>query len=213
MKITSYRFVCVLCASVLALSALACSDEGIDSDEEARRAYLGLDTSIGKSLTLGFEGFNAASSANIPPQSTDGDDTGTLTITGQVDQGSSDNKGMRLYVGMVDYSDGSVIIDDEEHEIHITYDTDLDPTQQPYLVLTLRNIPNGTFEGSLSTGSSTNGVYHMTGDLEGDAALDLTMSGTIEGTSNADVHRVSGSTTITGTATSGDGTYEIDLTI
>ncbi len=213
MHTRSLRLFPVLCAGALALSTLACSDDAISSDEEARRAYLALDTSIGKSLTLGFEGFNAASSANIPPQTADGDESGTLTITGQVDQGSSDNKGMRLYVGMVDYSDGAVVIDNEEHEIDITYDTDADPTLQPYLVLTLRNIPNGTFEGSLSTGASTDGVYFMTGDLEGDVALDLTMSGNIAGTSAADVHRVSGSTTITGTATSGDGTYEIDLTI
>jgi hypothetical protein len=46
---------------------------GVSSEEQAQRAYLGLDKSIGKALVLGFAGFNAASSANISPQSTSGD--------------------------------------------------------------------------------------------------------------------------------------------
>lgn len=214
MRTISKRLVLLLCVCFLALSAVACDDdEGISSNEEARRAYLGLDVSIGKSLTLGFDGFNSASSANIEPQTAAGDLQGTLTITGQVDQGSSDNKGMRLYVGMVDYSDGHVVIDDQQTEIDIIYDTDADPTKQPYLTLTLRNIPSGTFDGAITTGSSQLGVYHMSGDLVGTAALNLTMSGQLEGTSATDVHRVPGSTTITGTATSGDGLYEINLTI
>ena len=32
-----------------------------------------------------------------------------MTVTGQVDQCSSDNKGMRLYVAMVGYTDGAVV--------------------------------------------------------------------------------------------------------
>jgi hypothetical protein len=67
----------------------ACGSDELDSDEEARRAYLGLDLSIEKSLGLGFAGFNAASSANIDPQIGTGDGGGMLTITGQVDQGTS----------------------------------------------------------------------------------------------------------------------------
>ena len=55
--------------SLIALLGAGCGDDDeIDSDEEARRAYLGLDGSIEKSLALGFAGFNAASSANISPQ-------------------------------------------------------------------------------------------------------------------------------------------------
>ena len=73
-------------------SLIACGSDDIDSDEEARRAYLGLHESIGASLQLGFDGFNAASSANIDPQATTGVATGNLTITGQVDQGSSDRR-------------------------------------------------------------------------------------------------------------------------
>ncbi|MBA3456659.1 MAG: hypothetical protein H0T42_26455 [Deltaproteobacteria bacterium] len=165
---------------------------------------MGLDASIGKSLTLGFAGFNAASSANIPPQMTVGVDTGTLLITGQVDQGASANKGMRLRVGMVGYSDGVVVLDDEN--IEITYDTDLDPTTQPYLVLSLKNIPTGTLEGTLV------GTYHMTGDIVGDATVNLTFAGTLQA-DGAGVSRVPGSTTVTGTAVSGEGTYDVNLTL
>lgn len=194
-------------ALIALLGAVGCSDDGIDSDEEARRAYLGLDESIGKSLQLGFDGFNSASSANISPQSADGIETGTLVITGQVDQGSSDNKGMRLRVGMVDYSDGLVVINEEEETILITYDTDVDVTLQPELVLTLRNYPNGTLEGTLI------GTYFMEGDLEGEATLNLTFAGTTMDNGTGGVIRVPGSTTITGTASTGDGSYDVDVTL
>lgn len=189
--------------ALLALGACA-DDDDIDSDEEARRAYVGLDGSIAKSLTLGFAGFNAANSANIPPQMTAGVEAGTLVITGQVDQGSSDNKGMRLRVGMVGYTDGVVVLDDEN--IEITYDTDLDPASQPYLQLSLKNIPTGTLTGTLT------GTYHMTGDIIGDATLDLTFAGTLQA-DGAGVMRAPGTTTVTGTAVSGEGTYDVSLTL
>ncbi len=206
--------------SVLALGAAACSDDdGIDSNETARRAYLGLDPSIPKSIALGFDGFNAADSANIDPQVTDGDATGTLTITGQVDQGASDNKGMRLHVGMVAYSDGvfTVIVnegEDSEDEVTVdlTYDTTDVEESQPALDLSLRNIPgdgepDGTLEGTLT------GDYALSGDIDGTVTLNLTFAGTIENLGGTTVGRVVGSTTVTGTATSGDGLYDIDLTI
>jgi hypothetical protein len=187
----------------------ACSDDNtISSDEAARRAYLGLDGSVGQSLTLGFAGFNSATNANISPQMAAGASDGTLTITGQVDQGSSDNKGMRLHVGMVGYTDGPVVIDTDNNTIEITYDTDADVTTQPFLSLSLRNIPNGTLTGTLM------GTYHMHGDLEGDATLNLTMSGTIQDGGGGLVVRVPGSTTVTGTATNPDGgTYDVNLTL
>ncbi len=192
----------------LSLSA-ACSDDDIDSDEEARRAYLGLDQSIEKSLNLGFDGFNAASSANIDPQMTDGDDTGTLTITGQVDQGASDNKGMRLNIGMVEYSDGVFTVeeDGQQVDVSLSYDTADVLEDQPFLELQLRNIPDGTFDGTLT------GTYFLTGDIEGDVDLDLTMSGEIEAGPADTVVRVVGTTTITGTATSGDGLFDVDVTL
>jgi hypothetical protein len=209
---------CFLVGAALALVACG-GDEGIDSNEAARRAYLGLDPSIPQSLQLGFDGFNAASSANIAPQMTVGEDSGTLTITGQVDQGASDNKGMRLYVGMVDYSQGPFTVtvnegaDNEETlTVDLTYNTSAVQLEQPYLNLTLRNIPTGTFDGTLT------GVYHVTGDLEpeepfeADVTLMLTFAGTLVDIGGGATGRAPG-TTVTGTATSGDGVYDVNLVL
>jgi hypothetical protein len=208
---------CVLIAAGLALAA--CGDDGIDSNEAARRAYLGLDPSIPQSLQLGFDGFNAASSANIAPQMMAGEDSGMLTITGQVDQGASDNKGMRLYVGMVDYSQGPFTVtinegqDNEDSvSVDLTYNTSDVQTEQPYLHLSLKNIPTGTFDGELT------GVYHVTGDIEpdndfaADVTLMLTFAGTLVDLGGGMTGRAPG-THVTGTATSGDGVYNIDLTL
>lgn len=53
---------------LLGLLTLACGGTpAVSSDEQARRAYLGLDKAVGKSMQLGFDGFNSASSANIAP--------------------------------------------------------------------------------------------------------------------------------------------------
>lgn len=193
---------------LFAVSVMACGDDGdIDSNEEARRAYLGLDQSIEKSLALGFAGFNSATSANIAPQADVGIVAGTLTITGQVDQGSSDNKGMRLYVGMVDYTDGPILltVDDEEIQVDVTYDTSTDVATQPYLNLSLRNIPNGTLTGTLV------GDYTMDGDLEGTATLNLSFTGNIVDDGTGKTIRAIGTTHVTGTATSGDGVFEVDI--
>ena len=47
-----------------------------------------------------------ASSANIPEQTGAGELSGTMTISGQVDQGASANKGMRLEMSLAgDYAD------------------------------------------------------------------------------------------------------------
>ncbi|HEX8819919.1 MAG TPA: hypothetical protein VF794_08355 [Archangium sp.] len=195
--------------AVLAVTLLlsGCSDE-ISSDEQARLAYLGLDKSIGKSLQLGFAGFNAASSANIPAQMTTGDAGGTLTITGQVDQGSSSNKGMRLRVGMIGYTDGEVAPSEDDDKVAITYQTTADTTMQPALDLSLRNIPTGTFTGTLV------GTFQMTGDLEGDVTLNLSMSGQLEDDGTGKVRRKAGSTTVTGTATSSSGgEFQVNVTL
>ena len=194
--------------TILAAATGCSDDDAIDSDEAARRAYLGLDVSIGVSLNLGFDGFNAASSANIPPQMTAGVASGMLTISGQVDQGASTNKGMRLQVGMVDYSDGVLVVmdGDEELEVDLTYATSAVVEEQPALDLQLRDIPNGTFTGTLA------GTYQISGDISGDVTLALTMSGAIQDDGTGDVIRVPGSTTISGTATSGDGLYTVSIT-
>ena len=190
----------------------ACSDgDDIDSDEEARRAYFGLDGSIDKSLTLGFAGFNAASSANIAPQMMAGDGAGMLTISGQVDQGNSANKGMRLNVGMVDFTDGEIAIitadGDDEILVNLTYNTDPDPLKQPFFDMKLAGIPDGTFSGTLT------GTYRMSGDLEGDATLNLTLTGKLMSNGTGGTTRVPLMTNVTGTAKSGDGTYEVNITL
>ncbi len=190
----------LLCVVAL---ATACSSNSVDSNDQAQRAYLGLDPSVAESLALGFDGFNSAQSANIAPQSAPGTTGGTLTITGQVDQGSSANKGMRLLVGMTAYDDGKFAVDGEMLEI--TYDTDA--ATQPALDLMLKGIPTGTLSGTLA------GTYHLSGDIAGDVTLDLTITGQLAAGSNGTVIRAPGTTTITGTAVQGSGTYDVDVTL
>ena len=193
------------CLVVIGSCIAACTSDSVSSDEQAKQAYLGLDASIGKSITLGFAGYNSASSANISPQMTVGDGGGTLTITGQVDQGSSDNKGMRLYVGMAAYTDGVQTVDDQT--VAITYATSTDSTMQPFLSMKLANIPTGTVTGTLA------GVYEMTGDLVGEVTLNLMFAGTLEAGPGTTVVRTPGTTTVTGTAISNDGTYNVMVTL
>jgi hypothetical protein len=190
------------------LSALlgACgSSDSVDSNEQARRAYLGIDPSIGKSITLGFAGFNAATSANIPTQMTTGTATGTMSISGQVDQGNSANKGMRLIVGLVKYSDGPFEVDSNHDKVEITYDTDT--TAGPMLALSLKGIPTGTLTGTLL------GTYHLTGAIVGDVMLNLVITGTLADGGNGTVVRAPGTTTIIGTAQQGDGSYSVNVTL
>lgn len=200
-------------ASCLVFAVGCGSDDAVDSNEEARRAYLGLDLSIEKSINLGFQGFNLASSANIEAQTTAGAVGGTLTVAGQVDQGSSANKTMRLNIGMVDYDEGDVVINDDGDTIHIVYDTAAEAANQPYLTLKLSNIPTGTLEGSLTSNTNMTGVYLLDGDIKGELTLNLTITGTLmAGATAGSVVRVPGTTTVTGTATNSDGgVYDIEL--
>ena len=204
MKISTF----IHASLALLLTAAACGgdDDAVSSDEEARRAYLGLDNSVEKSLNLGMDGYNAADNANIPDQSGIGEIDGTIVVSGQVDAGTSDNKELRLYVSLAGYTDGPFAVDDDsDEEIDITYDTD--EAALPYLELSLRDMPNGTFTGTLS------GDYLMTGDLEGEVSLDLVMTGEIEGPDADTITRVVGTTHVTGTASSGDGAWEVDVTL
>jgi hypothetical protein len=192
---------------LLASLLTACGSDDIDSDEEARRAYLALDGSIAKSIQLGFDGFNAASSANIDPQIAPGTDDGELTITGQVDQGSSDNKGMRLRVGMVGYTDGQVPIGGDE-TVFVVFDTDVDPALQPALDMQLKSIPDGTLTGTLV------GTYLMSGDIEGEVDLNLSFSGELQDDGAGGTERVPGTTVVTGTAlTTDDGSFTVEVTL
>jgi hypothetical protein len=191
---------------VSSLSLLACG-KGVSSEETAQLAYLGLNKAIEKSLKLGFDGFNAASSANIPNQSTTGDASGTLTISGKVDQGVSANKNMQLRMGLVGYSDGPVELEDEG-EFEITYATAEAVADQPALDLSLKNIPNGTFTGSLV------GTFDMTGEIEDTATVNLNFAGEIEDNGAGGTRRKQGTTAVTGTVTSkSGGAYGVNLSI
>ena len=180
---------------VTALSQAAGCGDGVSSDEQARRAYLGLDAAIDKTIVLGFSGFNAASSANIPAQMTSGTSSGTMTITGQVDQGSSANKGMRLLGALVNYSDDGKLI----------YDTAVPAPLSLNMQLKGVGTSTGTLNGDLA------GNLNMTGELSGLVTLSIVFSGSITG-AQPQVIRQPGTTHITGTATSGGGTYKIDVT-
>ena len=187
----------------LALIAPACGDEGVSSEEDARAAYIGMDGVIAKALSLGMQGFNEATSANIPPQSGAGDVMGTIDITGQADMGASDNKGLRLDIALTEYLDE---IAAPNEDLMIVYDTDPE-AELPFLQLSLRSIPDGTITGTLM------GDFVMSGALEGVVTLDLSLSGAIQDDGAGGVERVPGSITVTGTATSVAGTYDVNVTI
>lgn len=189
-------------APIVALVALtfvgafaACGND-VNSTADAQKAYLGLDPSVDKAITLGFAGFNAATSANIAPQSADGGVSGSMTITGQVDQGSSANKGMRLADALSNYSDDG----------HVTYNTD--SAALPALTINLKGIGSttGTVDGSLT------GSFMMSGSLTGQVSLALTFAGQIDTAADGGVSRAPGTTHITGTATSPAGTYSVNVT-
>jgi hypothetical protein len=128
---------------------------------------------------------------------------GTLTVTGQVDQGVSANKQMRLDVAMAGYRDVS----------GFTYDTDLDVdggVALPALDMSLQGIPTGTLSGMLV------GTFRMSGDLSGPVTLNLMFTGELEadpdGGAGTGVVRTPGTTHVTGTATSPAGTFAVDVT-
>jgi hypothetical protein len=194
---------------LLVLSS-ACQCGAVASEEEARIAYLGIDQVIVRALALGFDGFNAASSANIPAQTTDGDASGRIDVTGQVDQGSSTNKGMRLDIALVEFSDGPIDDPetDEEEEIQIVYATAEDAPI--HSEMKLRGIPDGTLEDGTFAGTVL-----MDGDLKGELELNLTFSGSIEPDPDTagGTRREAGTTRVQGTAKSANGTFNIDTTI
>lgn len=178
---------------------VGCSSSGdtsaVSSNDTAKAAYLGLDPSIDKAITLGFAGFNSATSANISPQTANGNASGTMTITGQVDQGKSANKTMNLLEALTAYSDDG----------KITYATS---ATQPTLSMKLLSIPTGTMNGTLT------GTYSMSGTVTGTVSLNVSFTASLQpsGDGGTQVERKPGTTHITGTATSGNGTFSIDIT-
>lgn len=184
-----------LFATIAALALAGCGG-GVSSEEEAELAYKGLDSSIDQAIQLGFDGFNAASNASIPPQTGKGTLTGTMTISGKVDQGSSDNKTMDLNEALATYSnDGK-----------LTYDTT--DASLPVISMKLSKIPTGTIAGTLK------GAYTITGELEGPVTLNLAFTGDLQPVASdaTKIERKPGTTHITGTADSDYGTYNVDIT-
>ena len=195
-------------AALVSLCALAGCPGTVNNDDSARIAYIGLDQVVVRGLALGFAGFNAASSANIPAQSDEGDASGSIGVTGQVDQGSSDNKGMRLEAALNDYSDGPVD-DPETTDVQESYDLTYTTSDGAALNLeiNLRDIPNGTLSGTLG------GDVAMDGDIVGDVTVDLSFDGVIIETSSGGTVREEGSTEVTGTVTAGGTAFDVDTTI
>ena len=191
------QFGITLLATITALALAGCGDDGVSSAEDAARAYNGLDTSIDQAIQLGFAGFNAASSANIPAQTGKGTMTGTMTISGKVDQGSSNNKTMSLSEALAKYSnDGKLTYDTTEGSL-------------PVIDMKLSKIPTGTIDGSL------NGAYTISGELEGTVTLKLTFTGDLQPKAGDDatkIERKPGTTHILGTADSPYGVYDVDIT-
>ena len=181
----------------ICLSAVACTDSsGVSSSAEAEKAYLALDPVVTQAMDLGFQGFAAATSANIAPQTAAGAKTGTLTVAGKVDQGASTNKTMDLTLYFVGWTtDG-----------HIAFDTPADTALQPKLSLLLKKLPDGDLTGTLA------GDFTMSGDLKGAVTLNLTLAGKMQADANGKAVRAPGTTHITGTAKSGSDTYTVDVT-
>jgi hypothetical protein len=206
---TGYRRFAPILAAAL-LFSWGCSKDEVDSEADARLAYLGLDHAVERAIKLGMAGYNAASSANIPTQSDEGELSGTMTITGQVDQGESNNKTMRLYVALDDYSDTIYDPDGDveepeplDREVHYwTREDDL-----PYLEMKLSSIPNGTLAGTLT------GIFDMGGALAGEVLLELSFTADLEPVPDTDddIRRVAGSTVVTGTATSVYGVFDVHV--
>jgi len=180
----------------------ACGGGGVNSEHDAEQAYLGLDRMVDKAIGLGFDGYSTASSANIDDQVAAGEISGTLTVSGQVDQGNSDNKGMRLTVELDGYAD-EILEGEEGDDLEVSYGTD--SAAAPELGVQLRDLPNGTMAGSLV------GEFDMEGDLVGNVLLSLDIIGEIEDDGAGGIQRTEGTVAVSGSATTPYGVYTVDV--
>ena len=188
-----------LLLAAAALPAFGCGgpDDAVADEESARQAYLGLDRAIDRAIDLGFAGFSAADSANIPEQTDAGELSGRMTVSGKVDQGASSNKNMTLSVTLSeDYSD-DVVTDDE---LDVVYNGG-----PATLQISFKGLPDATLENS-----SLTGVFEMTGDLAGTVELDLAITGMTQAVGDAIV-RAPGTIRVVGTATSKYGVFAVDV--
>lgn len=183
-------------ALVLVAAACGCSSgEAPTVNTQAMEAYLGLDSSIEKALDLAFVGMNRAATANIAPETAAGDAKGKLVVMGQVDQGTSSAKTIRVDAIYNGYSDDGDTL----------YASDAD--SPPLLALELNGLPYGTLSGTFL------GQFTMSGLFVGPLTVELTFDGQLQPSGNLGaVARVMYSTHLHGTAVSDYGTYAVDFT-
>lgn len=186
--------------ALVGLTSASCGPRGggVDDELSAELAYRGLDRGIDRIIELGFKGFNEAGSANIPPQTASGDAGGTMDVGGQVDQGASNNKGMRLTVALSDYSDGPPAGSD----LVIVYNGSLDTAD-----LSMKGLPDADLTGTLV------GNLAMDGDLQGNLALNLSITGMTMDAGGGLIARAPGTIHVTGTATSDYGVFNVDVSL
>jgi hypothetical protein len=180
--------------SLLAILLVAgCHSDEVDSEKKAANAYLGLDGLVETSIDLGFKGISDTNGATIPAEMASGLKSGTVTVTGTVDQGVSQNKNMYLKLALVKFSNDG----------HVTYDAPVEGKPQP--ALDMRIAKAASLSGTLM------GEFAMSGDLKGSVILMLTFTSTLETGADSKLHRKAGTTHVTGTAMSSAGTYNVDI--
>lgn len=174
---------------------LTCAGCTLSPEEAVKQAYLGLDSSLDKTLGLAFTGFNESKDTDVPQQTAHGAWTGSMAILGTVEKTGTTDATLKLVEGMKEYCD------DGKH----TYDTT--SSNLPVLQLELKNMPIGTFTGSLT------GEFTASDGVAGQVVLDLTFEGVVEPISGGTkVAPKSGATHITGTTTLNSATYDVDKT-
>ncbi|HEX6835349.1 MAG TPA: hypothetical protein VF334_02195 [Polyangia bacterium] len=182
-------------ALLLVAAACGCNNgEAPTINTQAMEAYLGMDSSIEKALDLAFVGMNSAATANIAPETIGGDAKGKLVVMGQVDQGTSSSKTIRVDAVYNGYSDDGDTF----------YATDA--AAPPLLALELTQLPYGALSGTFL------GVFTMSGLFVGPLTVELKLDGQLQPAGTTGVARVMYSTRIHGTAVSDYGSYAVDFT-